>query len=116
MVGMGEVVPARISLTLHPPSPPTVLKVSCLKVSQGIIVLSLHVYRYLASSSQHSYVLNQTTIYTILIYFINDRQSYHIIQICSGITSGRVFDGDSPADWRVIFMKQSVGKCKQINF
>ena len=58
-----------------------------------------------------------------------------------GITSGRVRDGEvlyskilevnlfafdyrlshedflqSPADWREIFMKQSVGKCKQINF
>ena len=29
---MGEVVPARTSPTLHPPSPPTVLKLSCLKV------------------------------------------------------------------------------------
>ena len=92
---------------------------------------------------------------------------YHIIQIYSGITSGRVLDGEllytkilevnlfafayrlfhedfspivgvlhdtqpfsnlfqsffgeksimqSPVDWREIFMKQSVGKCKQINF
>ena len=65
----------------------------------------------------------------------------------SGITSGRVLDGEllytkilevnlfafayrlfhedfssisvapqRPVDWREIFMKQSVGKCKQINF
>ena len=40
----------------------------------------------------------------------------------SGITSGRVLDGDPlytkicPVDWREISMKQSVGKCKQINF
>ena len=34
--GMGEVVPARTSPTLHPPSPPTVLKLSSLKVSQCI--------------------------------------------------------------------------------
>ena len=67
----------------------------------------------------------------------------HIILICSGITSGRVLDGEllyakilevnlfafayrmfhedfSPIepwlDWREIFMKQSVGKCKQISF
>ena len=32
----GEVVLARSSLTLHPPSPPTVLWLSCLKVSQCI--------------------------------------------------------------------------------
>ena len=60
---------------------------------------------------------------------------FHIIQICSVITSGRVLDGEQlytkilevnlfafacrrgdPVDWREIFMKQSVGKCKQINF
>ena len=34
--GMGEVVPARTSPTLHPPSPPTVLYLYCLKVSQCI--------------------------------------------------------------------------------
>ena len=34
--GMGEVVPARTSLTLHPPSPPTVPSLSCLNVSQCI--------------------------------------------------------------------------------
>ena len=65
-----------------------------------------------------------------------------IIQIYSGITSGRVLDGEllytkilevnliafayrlfhadfSPiygAEWREIFMKQSVGKCNYINF
>ena len=33
---MGEVVPARTSPTLHPPSPPTVLLLPCLKVSQCI--------------------------------------------------------------------------------
>ena len=31
----------------------------------------------------------------------------YVIQICSGVTSGRVLDN---------FMKQSVGKCKEINF
>ena len=65
--------------------------------------------------------------------------------MCSGITSGRVLDGEllytkilevnlfafayrlfhkdfspingqCPVDWREISMKQSVGKCKQINF
>ena len=69
---------------------------------------------------------------------------YCIIQICSGITSGRVLDGEllytkilvnlfafalrlfhedfspinggCPVDWREIFMKQSQGKYKQINF
>ena len=44
----------------------------------------------------------------------------------SGITSGRVLDGEllytkileviCPVDWREISMKQSVGKCKQLNF
>ena len=34
--GMGEVVPARTSLTLLPPSPRTVLSLSCFKVSQCI--------------------------------------------------------------------------------
>ena len=61
------------------------------------------------------------------------------IHMYSGITSGRVLDGEllytkildvnlfafayrlfhrdfSPVDWREIPMKQSVGKCKQINF
>ena len=42
---------------------------------------------------------------------------YNTIHMYTGITSGRVFDGEQcPADWREIFMKQSVGKCKQINF
>ena len=49
--------------------------------------------------------------------------------MCSGITSGRVLDGEllytkilevnlsiCPVDWGEISMKQSVGKCKQINF
>ena len=52
----------------------------------------------------------------------------YLIQICSGITSGRVLDGEllytkilevnltHPVDWREIFMKQSIGKCKQISF
>ena len=35
-LGMGEVVPARTSPTLHPPSPRTVLSLSCFKVSQCI--------------------------------------------------------------------------------
>ena len=75
-----------------------------------------------------------------------------VIQICSGITNGRVLDDSPfrnptklgeerlrlqiqepyqinvyiagkmlsimqrPVDWREIFMKQSAGKCKQINF
>ena len=34
--GMGEVVPARTSLTLLPPSPRTVLSLYCFKVSQCI--------------------------------------------------------------------------------
>ena len=34
--GMGEVVPARTSPTLLPPSPRTVLSLSCFKVSQCI--------------------------------------------------------------------------------
>ena len=34
--GMGEVVPARTSPPLHPPSPPTVLWLPCLQVSQCI--------------------------------------------------------------------------------
>ena len=34
--GMGEVVPACTSLTLLPPSPRTVLSLSCFKVSQCI--------------------------------------------------------------------------------
>ena len=34
--GMGEVVPARTSPTLHPPFPPSVLSSSCLKMSQCI--------------------------------------------------------------------------------
>ena len=62
-------------------------------------------------------------------------KSFNIIQICSGITSGRVLDGEllytkilevnllafayrlpAPVNLREIFMKQAVGKCKQINF
>ena len=49
----------------------------------------------------------------------------HIIQICSGITSGRVLDGELlytkilevnlfAFDWREVFMKQSVGKCNKL--
>ena len=39
------------------------------------------------------------------------------IHMYSGITRGRVLDGEKcPVDWREISMKQSVGKCKQINF
>ena len=45
------------------------------------------------------------------------------IHMYSGITSGRVLDGEllwvpmqRLVDWREISMKQSVGKCKQINF
>ena len=74
------------------------------------------------------------------IYIFNP----YIIQICLGITSGRVLDGellytkilevnlfafacrlfhedfspnqrDAVVDWREIFMKHSAGKCKQIN-
>ena len=37
---MGEVVPARTSPTLHPPSPPTVLKLSWLKVSSASVVVT----------------------------------------------------------------------------
>ena len=79
----------------------------------------------------------------ILIYI----EHYYITQVYSGITSGRVLDGEllytkilednlfafayrlfhedfslidsigqHPVDWKEIFMKQSVGKCKQINF
>ena len=79
-------------------------------------------------------------LYLVQIYFLfcgyclkqKERKanlmSYFINQICSGITSGRVRDGEllytkilealweNPVDWREIFMKQSVGKCKQINF
>ena len=39
---MGEVVPARTSPTLHPPSPSTVLWLSWLKVSQRINCRDLH--------------------------------------------------------------------------
>ena len=40
------------------------------------------------------------------------------IHMYSGITSGRVLNEDTicPVDWGEISMKQSVGKCKQINF
>ena len=37
----------------------------------------------------------------------------------SGITSGRVLNGEHaicPVEWGEISTKQSVGKCKQINF
>ena len=35
----------------------------------------------------------------------------------SGITSGRVLNGAiCPVEWGEISTKQSVGKCKQINF
>ena len=37
--GMGEVVPACTSLTLHPSSPPTVLYLFCLKVSHQIFTI-----------------------------------------------------------------------------
>ena len=45
-----------------------------------------------------------------------------LIHMYSGITSGRVLDGEllytkiCRVDWRKISMKQSAGKCKQINF
>ena len=51
------------------------------------------------------------------------------MRMYSAITTGRVLDGEllyteilevnlfyGPVDWREISMKQSVGKCKQINF
>ena len=39
------------------------------------------------------------------------------IHMYSGITSGRWgANAICPVDWRKISMKQSVGKCKQINF
>ena len=37
-----------------------------------------------------------------------------VMQIYTGITGGRVLDGELL--YTKIFMKQSVGKCKQINF
>ena len=37
---MGEVVLARTSPTLHPPSPPTVLSLSCLKFHSASIVVT----------------------------------------------------------------------------
>ena len=40
--GMGEVVPARTSLTLLSPSPRTVLSLSCFKVSQCINCCDWH--------------------------------------------------------------------------
>ena len=40
MVGNGEVVLVHTSPTLHPPFPPTVLYLSCLKVSNSIIVIT----------------------------------------------------------------------------
>ena len=50
---------------------------------------------------------------------------YDTIHMYSGITSGRVLDGEliytnilevCPVNWREISMKQSVGKCKHIIF
>ena len=41
--GMGEVVPARTSPTLLPPSPRTVLSLSCIKVSQCINCRDWHI-------------------------------------------------------------------------
>ena len=44
--GMGEVVPARTSPTLLPPSPRTVLSLSCFKVSQCINCRDWHCKSY----------------------------------------------------------------------
>ena len=46
---------------------------------------------------------------------------HNTIHMYSGITSGRVLNGEllyaiCPVEWGEIFTKQSVGKCKQINF
>ena len=76
-------------------------------------------------------------VYIIIKHTLISRLSYHIIQIYSGITSGRVLDGEllyaeilevnlyaftyrlfgdcgfhSLVNRREIVMKQSVGKCK----
>ena len=45
--GMGEVVPARTSPTLLPPSPRTVLSLSCFKVSQCINCRDWHCKSYI---------------------------------------------------------------------
>ena len=44
--GMGKVVPARTSPTLLPPSPRTVLSLSCFKVSQCISCRDWHCLRF----------------------------------------------------------------------
>ena len=44
--GMGEVVPARTSPTLHPPSPPTVHQLSWLVLQELIITQKLHSIPY----------------------------------------------------------------------
>ena len=49
--GMREVVPARTSPTLHPPSPRTVLSLSCFKVSQCIIFLTHNSYIFCCLNS-----------------------------------------------------------------
>ena len=52
--------------------------------------------------------------------------TFNTIHMYSGITSGRVLNGEllytkileviCPVEWGEISTKQSVGKCKQINF
>ena len=56
---MGEVVPARTSLTLHPPFPPTVLSVSCFK---GVPSASIVVTSTLRVKLLHKNHLNEWTL------------------------------------------------------
>ena len=65
-----------------------------------------------------------------IMMFIYMYMNHNTIHMYSGITSGRVLDGEllytkilevnlfakCLVEWREISMKQSVGKCKQINF
>ena len=65
-LGMGEVVPARTSPTLHPPSPRTVLWLPCLKCPSSLIVVTstLRVKKYIHNHKPLQGLLATGTITT----------------------------------------------------
>ena len=66
------------------------------------------------------YLYELSTSGQVLLHHRNNAIHVHVIQICSGITRGRVLNGELYAqklqicsdDWREISMKQSVNKCR----
>ena len=77
--GMGEVVLARTSLTLLPPSPRTVLSFSCFKVSQCINCHDWHCKSYIRFEA----ILNCCKICTVEFReFFGSEMGFDIWQVC----------------------------------